>query len=34
MKKRGYRVLYESRVNQAELGADFDFLRADGAKAL
>lgn len=33
-KKRGYRGLYESRVNQAELGADFDFLTADGAEAL
>ncbi|KAK5167473.1 uncharacterized protein LTR77_007172 [Saxophila tyrrhenica] len=32
--KRGYRGLYESRVNQAELGADFDFLRADGAGAV
>ncbi len=32
--KRGYRGLYERRVNQAELGADFDFLRADGAKTL
>ncbi|KAK3051487.1 hypothetical protein LTR09_007510 [Extremus antarcticus] len=32
--KRGYRGLYESRVNQAELGADFDFLRADGAGAI
>ena len=30
-KKRGYRGLYESRVNQAELGCDFDFLRSDGA---
>lgn len=33
-KKRGYRGLYESRVNQAELGADFDFLTAAGADAL
>jgi dihydroxy-acid dehydratase len=32
--KRGYRGLYERRVNQAEQGADFDFLRADGAKTL
>lgn len=31
--KRGYRGLYESRVNQAELGADFDFLTAKGAEA-
>lgn len=29
--KRGYRALYESRVNQAEEGADFDFLTAKGA---
>lgn len=33
-KKRGYRGLYESRVNQAELGADFDFLAAGGAEAM
>jgi dihydroxy-acid dehydratase len=33
-KKRGYRGLYESRVNQAEMGGDFDFLRSDGAKAI
>lgn len=33
-KKRGYRGLYESRVNQAELGADFDFLTAAGADAI
>ena len=33
-KKRGYRGLYESRVNQAELGCDFDFLRSDGATAI
>lgn len=33
-KKRGYRGLYESRVNQAEMGGDFDFLRADGANAI
>ena len=33
-KKRGYRGLYESRVNQAELGADFDFLTAGGAEAI
>ena len=33
-KRRGYRGLYESRVNQAEMGADFDFLRADGADAI
>ncbi|KAK3703442.1 hypothetical protein LTR37_014432 [Vermiconidia calcicola] len=32
--KRGYRGLYESRVNQAEAGCDFDFLRADGAQAV
>ena len=32
--KRGYRGLYETRVNQAELGCDFDFLRADGAEAI
>ncbi|KAB8416399.1 hypothetical protein FH972_024918 [Carpinus fangiana] len=29
--KRGYRALYEQRVNQAEHGADFDFLTAAGA---
>ena len=29
---RGYRGLYESRVNQAEFGADFDFLTAEGAR--
>ncbi|KFY41524.1 hypothetical protein V494_02947 [Pseudogymnoascus sp. VKM F-4513 (FW-928)] len=28
--RRGYRALYESRVNQAEDGADFDFLTASG----
>ena len=28
-KQRGYRGLYLSRVNQAEQGADFDFLTAD-----
>ena len=33
-RKRGYRGLYKSRVNQAELGADFNFLRADGADAI
>ena len=33
-KKRGYRGLYESRVNQAEMGGDFDFLRSDGADAI
>lgn len=27
-KKRGYRGLYESSVNQAEEGGDFDFLTA------
>lgn len=27
-KKRGYRGLYESSVNQAEQGGDFDFLTA------
>lgn len=30
-KKRGYRGLYETRVNQAEEGADFDFLTAKGS---
>ncbi|RKU47457.1 hypothetical protein DL546_009143 [Coniochaeta pulveracea] len=29
-KVRGYRGLYVKHVNQAERGADFDFLRADG----
>ena len=29
--RRGYRGLYESSVNQAEHGADFDFLTAEGA---
>ena len=29
--KRGYRVLYDRSVNQAEEGADFDFLTAAGA---
>lgn len=33
-RRRGYRGLYEAHVNQAELGADFDFLRADGAQHL
>ena len=33
-RKRGYRGLYESRVNQAELGADFDFLTAAGAESM
>lgn len=28
--KRGYRALYERQVNQAEDGADFDFLTASG----
>ena len=28
--RRGYRVLYERSVNQAEEGADFDFLTAKG----
>ena len=32
-KRRGYRGLYETRVNQAEAGADFDFLAAAGADA-
>jgi dihydroxy-acid dehydratase len=27
---RGYRGLYERRVNQAHLGCDFDFLTAEG----
>ena len=31
-KKRGYRWLYERAVNQAEHGADFDFLTAAGAE--
>jgi dihydroxy-acid dehydratase len=31
VKKRGYRGLYEGTVNQAEYGADFGFLTADGA---
>jgi hypothetical protein len=30
--KRGYRGLYERSVNQAEEGADFDFLTAAGPK--
>lgn len=30
-KRRGYRGLYEGTVNQAEKGADFAFLTADGA---
>lgn len=30
--QRGYRGLYTSRVNQADQGADFDFLRADYGK--
>lgn len=30
-KKRGYRGLYETSVNQAQNGADFDFLTAHGA---
>ena len=30
-RKRGYRALYERSVNQAEQGADFDFLTAAGA---
>jgi len=30
-KKRGYRGLYETRVNQADEGADFDFLTAKGS---
>jgi len=30
-RKRGYRALYEQHVNQAEEGADFDFLTAAGA---
>jgi len=31
--RRGYRGLYERSVNQAEHGADFDFLSASGPKA-
>ena len=31
-KRRGYRGLYESTVNQAQDGADFDFLTAQGAE--
>ncbi|KAK5743797.1 hypothetical protein LTR17_002419 [Elasticomyces elasticus] len=31
-RKRGYRGLYETSVNQAEDGADFDFLTANGAE--
>ncbi|KAK5124924.1 hypothetical protein LTR85_001114 [Meristemomyces frigidus] len=31
-RRRGYRGLYESSVNQAEEGADFDFLTAKGAE--
>ena len=31
-KRRGYRGLYESSVNQAEEGADFDFLTAKGTE--
>lgn len=30
-KRRGYRGLYEGTVNQAEHGADFDFLTANGS---
>ncbi|GIZ49985.1 hypothetical protein CKM354_001300000 [Cercospora kikuchii] len=30
-KRRGYRALYENTVNQAEQGADFDFLTANGS---
>ena len=30
--KRGYRTLYESCVNQAHEGADFDFLTASGVE--
>ncbi|KAF7185712.1 putative dehydratase IlvD1 [Pseudocercospora fuligena] len=30
-KQRGYRGLYEASVNQAQYGADFDFLTANGA---
>ncbi|KAK5116922.1 hypothetical protein LTR62_006643 [Meristemomyces frigidus] len=33
-RKRGYRGLYEMHVNQAEEGADFDFLTAKGDDAL
>jgi dihydroxy-acid dehydratase len=29
--RRGYRGLYERSVNQAQEGADFDFLTAGGA---
>ena len=29
--RRGYRGLYERTVNQAEEGADFDFLTASGS---
>ncbi|KAK4574182.1 hypothetical protein LTR86_001943 [Recurvomyces mirabilis] len=32
-RKRGYRGLYESHVNQAQDGADFDFLTAKGESA-
>lgn len=32
-RKRGYRGLYETAVNQAEEGADFDFMTANGAEA-
>ncbi|OAA66877.1 Dihydroxy-acid/6-phosphogluconate dehydratase [Niveomyces insectorum RCEF 264] len=32
--RRGYRGLYERCVTQAQDGVDFDFLTADGAKAL
>ena len=31
--KRGYRVLYERCVNQAEEGVDFDFLAAAGLRS-
>ncbi|KAK0863730.1 hypothetical protein LTR87_016098 [Friedmanniomyces endolithicus] len=31
-RKRGYRGLYETSVNQAEEGADFDFMTANGAE--
>ncbi|KAK3074079.1 hypothetical protein LTR53_003791 [Teratosphaeriaceae sp. CCFEE 6253] len=31
-RKRGYRGLYETSVNQAEDGADFDFLTANGSQ--
>lgn len=30
-RQRGYRGMYEATVNQAEEGADFDFLTAKGA---